>query len=258
MVKADTAERATSLAGSRMDALDKTLVRDLGTVAQDLMHRGLYNSSIQVTEAKGAAERNLDQRAQVIAQSIAEVCTAHATRYLPSLPSDLRALFQEVYTKQLAEVRRKFEQSVPEQNKKLCPIRDFGPNVERHVQGLMLFAEGLKNQGRHGDNRFVHEIGAVAGVFVLILAASVLAARSVQWWMLPVCFLIAVSAFVIVTAVVLRRSGDISEHSFSRIVLAALDKVSQIRKPSSAGRKQIPQSDDQEDGGDEPLGTHVQ
>ena len=115
-----TRDAAHRLATSRIVPLDQALQRELGEIAQDLIDRGLYNSSVQVTNTKSAGERNLVERAELITNTIKEVCSSHNIRSAPTLADDLKSLFDDIYQQQRAAVQRHVEKAVPEQNQEMC------------------------------------------------------------------------------------------------------------------------------------------
>jgi hypothetical protein len=221
-----TRDAADRLATSRIVPLDQTLQRELAEIAQDLISRGCYNSSTQVTNTKSAGERNLVERAELISNTIKEVCASHNIRSAPTLVDDLKNLFDEIYEKQRAAVQRHVEKVVPEQNQNMCPINQVKPDVNRYVEELGLFAETLKHQ--KSETNFIRELIGITIVFLLILGGFALAANTLEWWMIPVSLAAALMAFIVIVAVALRRSGDVSEPGFAKIILAIIEKLPRI------------------------------
>jgi hypothetical protein len=81
MLKSKTIMRIEELVAARLPELDTSLKQEIARIGADLISRGLYNSSILVGDTKAAAERNIDQRAEVIQRTIKEVCQAHHVRH---------------------------------------------------------------------------------------------------------------------------------------------------------------------------------
>jgi hypothetical protein len=129
-----------------MVPLNHALQREIAEIAQNLIDRGFYNSSIQVTNTKSAGERNLVERAELISSTIKEVCTSHNVTYAPTLADDLQSLFGDIYQTQQAAVQRNVEKAVPPQNQEICPIDQVQPDVRRYMLELGLFAESLAHQ----------------------------------------------------------------------------------------------------------------
>lgn len=146
MVDESTRERAVSLAHARIVPLEKSLTLELGGKSQELIDRGLYNSSIQVTDTLAIAERNLEERAELVAKTITEVCEAHAVGHSGNLAADLQQLFREIYDRHVSSVRARWERAVPEANRRLCRIKRFGPDVGRYEQEIALYADGLRSR----------------------------------------------------------------------------------------------------------------
>ena len=227
-----TRHAADRLATSRMVPLDEAIQCELAEIAQDLISRGFFNSSMQVTNTMSAGERNLIERAELITNTIKEVCTSRNLRHTPTLADDLKTLFDDIYEKQLASVQGRVEKAVPEQNQKLCPITQVQPDINRYIEELALFAETLKHQ--KSGNNFIRELIGITIVFLLILGSFALAANTLEWWMVPVSLAAALMAFIVIVAVALRRSGDISEPGFAKIILAIIEKLPRIPWPSGA------------------------
>ncbi|WP_436717406.1 TIR domain-containing protein [Roseiconus lacunae] len=141
-----TRDAISRLAKSRVAPLDQTLQREISKSNQDLIGRGFYNSSIQVTSTKAAGERNLVERAEMISNTIKEACKSFSTRYTPALGDDLKNLFTDIFQEQQAAVQAHVEKAVPEQNKGMCPINQVQPDINQYVDSLALFAESLKHQ----------------------------------------------------------------------------------------------------------------
>jgi hypothetical protein len=243
MIANSTRDRVVHLAESRMVPLDRALVNGMSSKTQEVMDRGFYNSSIQVVGAKGVAEDNLTQRAELITNTIREVCESQCVRYSAGLADELKRLFDEIYQKQIESVRKRFDKAVPESNKRLCPITQFGPDVSRYTEELALFADGLKH--RKGKSGFWRELVRVTIIFLAILIPMILAAKAIEWWMVPVPIVTTVLAFIVVVAVALRRSGDITEGSFAKIILATIDKLPHL---SSSSHSSSETPDEPQDG----------
>jgi hypothetical protein len=141
MLKPKTIRRIEELVAARLAELDASLKQDIARIGSDLISRGLYNSSILVGDTKAAAERNLDQRAEIIQGTIKEVCQAHHVRYSRKLSAELVSLFNKLYEAQLGKVRARFNSAIPVQNRLLGPVPEPKPNIDRHTQSLLLFAE---------------------------------------------------------------------------------------------------------------------
>jgi len=147
-----TRDAACRLATSRVVSLDQTLQLEISEGFQDLINRGLYSSSVPVDHGKSAGERNLVERAELISNTIKEVCTSCNTRYTPTLADDLKDLFTDIYEKQQTAVQAYVEEVVPEQSQRMCPINRVQPDINRYLEELRLFAESLKHQKSAQDN----------------------------------------------------------------------------------------------------------
>jgi len=126
-----------------MPQFDVDLKKDIGKITQELITRGLYNSTVQIGDTRAAAETNLDNRAKAIKASIQEVCKAHGVSYESSLPSELGQIFKQLFKSQLIIVNARYNSNIPVENRKLCPIADLNPNVSSYEQEIQLFAESL-------------------------------------------------------------------------------------------------------------------
>lgn len=153
MLKPNTIKRINELVSSRMPQFDVALKKDIGKITQDLITRGLYNTTVQIGDNRAAAETNLDNRAKAIKASIQEVCKAHGVRYEPSLHSELGQIFKQLFKSQLIIVNARYNSNIPVENRRLCPIADLNPNVYSHEQEIQLFAESLtgKETTRYDD-----------------------------------------------------------------------------------------------------------
>lgn len=143
MVETRTRERARGLAESRTTPLSEALTKELGCIAQDLITRGLFTSTMLVSRSKVAAEASLAKRADVIASTIQEVCERHDVRQTTGLVDELTAIFDEVFNGQVETVEREFSNAIPDAVTKLCPDTKLHVDVRRFVESLALFAEGL-------------------------------------------------------------------------------------------------------------------
>lgn len=153
MLKPNTIKRINELVSSRMPQFDVALKKDIGKITQDLITRGLYNTTVQISDTRAATETNIDNRAKAIKASIQEVCKAHGVRYEPSLPSELGQIFKQLFKSQLIIVNARYNSNIPVENRRLCPIADLNPNVSSHEQEIQLFAESLigKETTRYDD-----------------------------------------------------------------------------------------------------------
>lgn len=236
MIGDGIAAAAAQLASSRMSPFNEALRHDVSNIAQDLMTRGLYHSSIQVTSTKAAGERSLVARAESIANTIKEVCESHNVPSSAGLATDLAALFERIYEPEVRHVSDEVEWNVPDRNKRFVPVGPLEPDVDRYRDELALFSATVKH--RKTGKSFVRELFGITVVFLLVLCAMALAAQTLNLSMLVIASVIALLAFIVIVAVVLRRSDDISEDGFAKIVLAAIERIPRI--PTSGRQKDLP------------------
>lgn len=144
----DTVKRIREIIDAEQATFDTSLQRDLAKIAQDLISRGFFNSSMQVVDSKVACDRNLEKRCRFLVDSIKSVCDAHATKYSEPLADDLEKLFSEICSANLATVTGMFDKAVPEQNKRLCRIRSVGPNTKKYLLDIGLYVDQLKHGTR--------------------------------------------------------------------------------------------------------------
>jgi hypothetical protein len=143
MIDNVTHEVIGRLASSRIVGLEKSLKTEVGNITADLADRGFAQSTLRVTSTKSAAERNLALRAELIADTIKEVCESRNIERARNLGADLQGLFDEIYQLHVSSVCDFIERTVPSEVKKLCPIGEICPEINMYRDDLALFAERL-------------------------------------------------------------------------------------------------------------------
>lgn len=223
-------ETAKRLAKSRIVPLDSELQGEIGSMTQDLIDRGLYNSSLLPSNAKGMGAQSLVKRAEIIADSIKEVCTAQSLGPAEDLADDLMRLFDDIYQEQQSSVQARVEKVAQGHIHKMVRIGRIQPDIEQYRIGLNLFADTLKHQKT--ESNFTRELITLTAVFLTILVGLVITANTVEWWMFPASLSMTLMAFIVIVAATLRRSGDLSERGFAKLILEIIKKVPPISSSS--------------------------
>ena len=140
-----TIRRIRELIVADREEFDRLLSGELSKVAQALIDRGLYNSTIQITESQGACDRSLHARCQRTVEAIRRVLSTHRIGFSDVLADELQSLFQDLYDTALAEVSQAFRRAVPEQNKILCATKYEGVSVDKYRVEIELLADALRH-----------------------------------------------------------------------------------------------------------------
>jgi hypothetical protein len=216
-----------------MPQFDVALKKDIAKITQDLITRGLYNSTVQIGDTRAAAETNLDDRAKAIKASIQEVCQAHGVSYESSLPSELGQIFIQFFKSQLIIVNARYNSNIPVENRRLCPIADLNPNVSSHEQEIQLFAESLtgKETTRYDDLIKLLKNNKIVCI-VLVICAIIIALGVFT------DALTKISAFFHMTETETKidetvekvTNGNLTEKDITNSIVADDDRLSQIEK----------------------------
>jgi len=225
MLKPNTINRINELVESRIPQYDTSFVQDAAKSDQNLISRGFYNSTVQISKTQVAAEKNLQSRAETIKASIQEVCEAHKVRYTTSLPAELCKVFNQLFQPQWEKVNARYHSRIPVENRRLCQIRDLSLDTSRCEQELKLFAESLAHSSSKRLIWFLIELVSLVAVFAIILSLIVYLCKNLEFWMIPLSLIGSILLFVLVVVIVLRRSDTISEQCFRIIVTKVLERL---------------------------------
>ncbi len=223
MISDAIATSVRELCSARVAPLKKPLRDEIGRRTQDLISRGLYHSSLQVTAAIGEGERSLVARARIIADTLKEASSAFGLRHSSELGEELVRLFDVIYESELRQVTDEVARSIPDQNRKLVPTWTLAPAIDCFRKEIAIYGESRVSQT--ASPMFFRSMFRIVAAYVVLVLTGIIGAYFVN--AISLILVVAPAAIVLIVAVAsaLRQTDSISEEGFVKIVLALTAKI---------------------------------